>query len=206
MHQIVRRPPVTYDATGGGQGATATTFSWNHTITGNCVLAAINLEVYGSTPPTTTAKVGSIPMTQLGFITNYAVGTYCYSAALFGLLNPPTGVQTVSITSSISTYSAANSVSFNDVRSFGSVVTSSGNGGIASVSAAVAPGARIFNAMFNAGWPTVNTFTGYNQTSRYNTTYNYNGLLLGDAPGGPQGFSAGLTMSGYWAAMAVPLD
>lgn len=206
IHHPPPRVPVAYDATGSGQTGTATSLSWTHIITGNAVLAAVNLEVYGSTPPTVTAKVGSTPMAQLGFISNYSTGTYCESAAIFGLLSSPTGSQTVTITSSATTYSAANSVSYSNVIGFGTVATNTGNGSTASISAGAAGWQMVANAFFNSSYPNADLFNSYNQTSRYSTTYNYNGFLMGDAAGASRAnFSATLPYSNPWAAFAVPL-
>lgn len=67
---------------------------------------------------------------------------------------------------------------------------------------AVIAGLNIFG---NEGYPN-NNFSAYNQTSRFNSLYNYNGFMIGDAPGaGLVTFSANTAVSDPWAGVVIPL-
>lgn len=197
--------PVVYDATGTGQGATTTSFSWENDISGSAVLAAINLEVHSTTPATVTAACGSTPMTQLAYVQNYghtpSTGYYM-SLAVFGLLSPPTGNQTISITSSATTYSAAGSVSFLNARGFGAPVTNTGTSATATVNTAVNFPQQAL-VVFGAYGETISAGTTVNP--RYDTTYNSNGFLMGDAVLPAASLSANLAASNYWGGAVIPL-
>lgn len=198
---IMVKPPVTYDATGAGATGHVTSLSWSHTIgaQAKAVIVAATMEGTG----TATAKVGSTSMTQLaGPVGDYSgIGDYL---VMFGLLNPPTGAQTVSITFGGTDYAAANSVSYLNVSSFGSPVTATGNSASLAVTATSASGQMVAQAF--AGLQS--TISSYNQTSRYNAPYAsgvHQPLLIGDAPGASTvNFTASQT-SNPWAAAAVPL-
>lgn len=198
--------PVTYDATGAGgsvNGAIAGTMSWSHTISGNAVVAAVSLQSSLSTT-TVSAKVGSTAMTLLGTGPQFTSSGFYISVVLFGLLNPPTGTQTLSATMSSGTnYCEANSVSYRNVAAFGSSVSGSGTSSAPALS--VASGVH---QMVAEAFTTFNTNpTGYTQTTRYslNVASPARPFLIGDAPGAPTvSFSA--AACDLWSAIAVPMQ
>lgn len=198
------RLPVTYDATGAGAAASASSWSYNHAlgVTANAVVCLMS--AYTATAsPTVTAKVGTTSMTLLGSVPNYyydGTGHYC-SVYLFGLLNPPTGTQTITATSSAASDTALNSVSYARVAGFGTAVTNQGASAAANVSVSGGPG-----AVGGFGGYTTN-FTGYNQTSRFNVAHAANvnlSMVMGDSmtPGTVNFTATGGTAFG---GIAVPL-
>ncbi|OBJ43104.1 hypothetical protein A5621_00830 [Mycobacterium colombiense] len=188
--------------------------NWSHTISGNCVLLAANIEVqFGIT---VTAQVGSTPMTQLGWLPSYGVvsGPYFVSLYLFALLNPPTGPQTISLTAtpgpgnSISSayLLTTNSVSYSRAAGLGTVVTNTGTSSTATLSVPVGGRGMAFQAFGNTN--TTSGFSSYNQTTRYNnpSISTSRPVLIGDAPAAASpsvNFSA--TQSGTWGAIGVPV-
>lgn len=202
--------PVSYDSTGAGagvSGTTAATLSWAHTITGNAVVVALTMQSNLSTT-TATAKVGTTSMTKLGNSAQFTNGSgYFVSVVLFGLLSPPTGSQTVSVTMNSGTnYCVANSVSYKNVSSFGSVVSNTGASSVPALSVPSGTGQMVTEAFTT--WST--NPSGYTQTSRYSQNVNAfggasRGFLIGDAPGASTvNFSA--ASSDQWAAIAVPMN
>lgn len=180
--------PVSYDSTGVGiqnGGATGPyTVSWSHTIGSgaNYLVVATSIEATNNTF-TTSAKVGTTSMTPLGGLNYYyTFGGFYVSLLLFGLANPPTGAQTVSVTGSSGTvYTTADSVAYKNVVSIGSVTTNTGTGSTASITATSDAGEMVLNA-FTAWQP---SFSAYTKTQRYlnNNTGAGRPLLIGDAAG-----------------------
>jgi hypothetical protein len=199
---------VTYDATGHpttGTG-TAETLTWTHPIAGNCVIVATT--VASDVQPVVTASVGSTAMILLGGIPigNYkGLGTY-WGLVLFGLLNPPTGTQTISLSVASGTdYIAANSVSYFNVSGFGSIFTNTGTDTTLSLAAPSIAGQMVVNAFTD----TEGTLTAYNQTTRSSIAYAASvnePLLIGDAPGAPSLHFSVNTSGSPTVAVAVILD
>jgi len=119
--------------------------------------------------------------------------------AVFGLISPPTGSVTINLSfastgPNVSSY--AQSVSYSNVASFGSLTTAANTSfaNLHTMTSLIAPGNLAFNTFAtNAG--SVANITSYNQTTRQNIIFGYqnnSGLILGDAPGGnaPVNFSA----------------
>jgi hypothetical protein len=124
---------VTYDSVGGGVATTrgVTSTSWQHVmgVSATALIVAVNFS--GSTnvsSVTRTVKVGTKTMTSLGVITNRfnlflaPVGWI----ELFGVIGPPTGVQSIFITCSASEQITANSVAYNGASAFGTFAGSIG--------------------------------------------------------------------------------
>lgn len=198
---------ITYDATGSAlTTGTGTAFTWNHTIGGNAIIAAALIDMHTITAPTVTAKVGTTAMTQLAYAQNYGNSGSGFYASLvvFGLLNPPTGAQTITLTTSASTnVLIANSLSYGNVGSFGTAITNTGMGTTASVSASIAAKHGAV-AVFGTWAETLSGFTGLTDT--YNVTYNTLGFAMGDASAAESSMSANLAASNYWGAILVPLN
>lgn len=194
--------PVVFDAVGAGAHANAASLSWSHVIAGNCVLTVVGNVLVSSTPATIIAQVGSTAMTLLGSNLNFYNNTGDYeSLYLFGLLNGPTGTQTVSISSTSSIFAAANSVSYNNVVGFGPVATNSAATSSASLTVS-GPALGMTVAAFE-GWTT--NFTAFNKNSRWNQASNSgvnNSVVIGDTQGSAT-FTA--TTATAWGGIGVPL-
>lgn len=191
-------PPVLYDATGAGQSAASGNLSWSHTIGTGATAVLVGLTGAGTSP---TAKVGATSMTSLATIV-VATGI---RIRVFGLLNPPTGTQTITVTTPGNT-SGANSVSYNNVTSFGTGVTASGTG--TSASQTVSSGARqmVFQMFGSDGAVLGDNFTLYNKTQRWNDDVNEFPIVIGDAAGAASvNFTATAPGAANWAGIAVPL-
>lgn len=203
-------PQIRFDAVGDTYGGNSTV-TWNHNITGNAVVAFANVNINGNTSATVTATCGGTAMTALGQVNNF------YSASpsgtnltlyAFGLLNPPTGTQAIALTVSPSHIVSANSLSYYDVGSFGTVSMISG------------PGLMRHN-MFSTGPRTIvqafSTYnganSGYTQTQRSLIPVNsYSPLIMGDANAALANnqpalqFSVSNSAGSNWASIAVPLN
>lgn len=197
-----------FDAVGAGAAAGATTWTFNITIGSAAKACVVGFGFDGATStPTATAKVGSTSMTQLDSILSFwsASGSDIGSMFVFGLLNPPTGTQTVTVTTSASSHTSVNAISYDNVSSFGTTSKTTGTGSTASHSVLSAPGRRIVQ-MFSIGFSL--DLSAYNQTSRYSVahTANSQSLIIGDAPSvGLTTFSASISSSTTWGSIAVPL-
>jgi hypothetical protein len=142
-------------------------------------------------------------MTSLYTINYYAAGANYGSIYFFGLLNPPTGAQTINYTSSLAMDFAASSVSYNNVSSFGTV-TAANSGNASNVPTMTVSGTAVHQMVAQAFGGLSFTFTGYNQTQRVNLVPGYVPLVMGDAPGAPSITFSG-TQSDVWCGVAVPL-
>ena len=201
----LRNPPaVTFDAAGAGGTGTGTTvnFSWPHTITGNCLIVAVALYTAGSSTGET-VKVGSTTVPVIGSY-NYAANSYVH---FWGMMNPPTGPQTISLSynGSAAQYVAAASVSYFNAGSIATALGSNtGTGTAATQTVAAALGQMIVQAFTNNG---AANFSGYNQNQRANISFVSgvnNTLLVGDAPGAASVvFNATASASVAWGAASV---
>jgi hypothetical protein len=192
-------------ASGTGFGG-GTSGSWTHNIASSVgTNGAIFLIANVDSSATFTAKVGSTSMTQLLSYLVPAGGGYMY---MFVLYNPPTGAQTVSWTAGTNSFNAMVSVSWNNVTSAGTVVTSTGNGTAASQSVTAAVGQTILQGFAWTGGS--GTITVYNQI----LLQNYGGINSQNNPtlagyangtGSAVSFSCTGSSSNPWAGVAVPL-
>lgn len=202
MHQMLIPLPVAYDATGGGSGVVGTSTSWTHNIAANAVTLSGYLQATNTTA-VPTANVGGTSMTLLGVSPKYGpTAGYYFWSFIFGLLNPPTGNQTITISASTAAAVGANSVSYKNVGSFGTFTSTQGTSSAPVLSVPSAPGQMVVETF--ATWST--NPSGYTQTSRYTQNVNSpaRGLLVGDAPGASTvSFSA--SSCDEWTAAAVPL-
>jgi hypothetical protein len=207
---------VRHDSTGTGYGnysgvGNATPPSWSHTITGNAVVVFANVLVNSATPATVTATCGGVAMTSLATITNYyAFSPIWVSMYAFGLLNPPTGTSTISMSVSASHFATGNSVSYSGVDSFGPAVTTN-NAGTTKMQVLSRQ-----NRLVTQAFSLYNQFAidNYNQNLRsvipFSNIGNV-GIVVGDAPSQAIDYQPGLEFSvnnsngSPWAGIAVPL-
>jgi hypothetical protein len=167
---------VAYDSTGVGSSANGATVTWTHTIgaTANClIVGCVSATTFSDNVPT--AKVGSTYLKLLG-MSYWDTNRF---TLIWGLMNPPTGSQTITVTGATS-YTGANSVAYSGVGGFSAPTYATGSG--TSISAPVSGGVEgglIVQVLGNNS--TGSLFTNYSQTARVNirlaTMY---GLLIGD--------------------------
>jgi hypothetical protein len=196
---------VSYDATSAGGQFTAATFSTAHTIAGKALIVVVT--TYGNQVPTITATVGATPMVLLYSNYYYASGGNYASIYFFGVLNPPTGAQTISYTSSAGaacTYNVG-STSYNNAASIGAAQVASSGGGSSLPAQTASSAINQIVAQTFGGFGA--TFTGYNQTRRFNSipTAGYAPFVLGDAPGAASVSFSGTTAD-IWVGLAVALS
>ena len=202
---------VVYDSTGAGvtsTGLSGSSFSFTHTISGNAVI--LGLSVFwpdASTNAPSLVKVGTTTMSLLGTQQTTSSG-FWDNLYIYGLLNPPTGLQTVSFTLPTRNTVSANSVSYCGVAKFGTFVAATGTGTAISQTVNGLSGRnRVVNVL--APFDTNQAITAYSQTQRYNPTGTVGQntrILIGDAVGASSVlFSATIPSSSIWTSIAVPL-
>ena len=195
---------VTWESTGAGGSANGGTITWTHTIgaTANCVIVGVNTNTNPYNLPT--VKVGSSTYLKcLGINYFDSPGGNNNYSMIFGLMNPPTGTQTFTVTGQ-SGFTSANSVSYNNVSGFDTPVYSNGSGTTMTLTD---PGvdAGMVVSVFTSRGPSV--LTNYSQWTRHNfrdgNTYP---LLIGDAPGGiGLTFSATNSDTSNWGGIGLSL-
>jgi len=138
--------------------------TYSHTIssTANFVLGGFS---NATNTGTCSMKVGSTSMTQLGFL-NYGVnGAYAGVIAVFYLLNPPTGTQTITVSNTGGVTLTGGTVSYSGVGSIGSLQSNQGTSTPATITQSLKPGQMAVSIMGN--WSSgTNGFTSYNQNLR----------------------------------------
>lgn len=206
--------PVTFDAVGGGNIANNSfnpniNITWTHTCSGanRAVIVAFSSRCGGQTPSgqTRTVTYDGAAMTLLATIT-YGSDEF---TEIYGLLNPPTGAKTVSVTvgngSNTGRALAGSSTSWNNVASFGATATNSGTGTTASLSSM----ASAVNEIVAQAFGVVSaSFTSYSQTQRYNGQSGdaFARCLIGDVAGASTvSFSSAISTSAAWGAVAARL-
>jgi hypothetical protein len=194
--------PVYLDSVGPAATGTGTSKSWVHTINGSCIV--VSMSYYGSvTAPVVTATVGGVSMTQLAVVPYVTSGSNYGRLVTFILMNPPQGAQTIVVNAPGQLYGGNNSVSYQNVSSYGTVVTNSGTAASAAITVPSAPNQMVAHAI--AAWTT--GLTNYNQTIRYSVNYAANVSLsfgMGDAPGAAS-VPFSLNAGGFWANTGISL-
>ena len=210
---VVPTPAVTFDTastghTDSGFGDAST--AWSHTVSGNAVAVIVGVRWSQATSvgtPVRAVAYGATPMQSLGVrglndqAINAVSGVY---EELFGLRNPPSGAQTISVTIErpLSNLSLeACSVSYAQVSAFGPVSSVFGTEAGTSLTQTVNSAT---NEMVVQMFATASgSITGYSQSPRYASA---NGLLIGDAPGAASvSFTATRAASVDYAGLAVRL-
>ena len=207
---------VAYDSTGAGAtgslGAAGTkTISWSHTIgpQANCVIVA-GVVLIGGATPNVSATCGGTGMTNVGMVRNWDTSPGNYSTVFFMLKNPPTGVQSLSFSSTDGTasYLVANSVAYCNVGSYEFLATNNGNGTSLTQGPLGSSASRMIVQAFSNNTTGV-SITGYSQTQRWSQqgVANVNAcMMIGDAPGAASvSFAASCATSAKWGAVALSL-
>lgn len=212
---------VTFADVGAGvtvSGAAAAAGSYSHTIAGNAVVGIV-CSASTTNPNVVTMKCGaSTSMPQIGSALVYDTASGIFlQLGVFGLLTPPTGAQTMSIvnTGPGSTWYAltANSLSYNNVASFGTLQTAS-SGGASSTALSHAVTSAVNHMVVQAfGKNTTTVSTALNQTSRWNIAgapasggSSASNVPIQDAAGAASlTFSATASENPIWGSVAVDL-
>lgn len=202
------------DAVGAGSTGSSTTPSFTHTINGNAIVLFCNIVTLGSTPGTVTATCGGVSMTALASVPNYyAISPTDNNVSMyaFGLINPPTGNQTVAMTFTdwgSKHQIAANSLSYFNVSTFGTPVADSGPGET-TIKIMSAENRLVANAF--SGY--TGGFSSYSQALRYRFSFvngDHVSMIMGDAPiqdiaNQPALVFTSKNTSAGWGGIAVPM-
>lgn len=219
MRNKFRRKPLSrtnkfvpsFDSVGAGARTSATSWSWSHTIgaQANCVIVVCNFYAASMTTPVVTGTVGSGNLTQLTSLFALTSGGFNSYIVYLTLLNPPTGTQTVTITAAgVSSFTAANSISYCNVGSFGTVATNTGTGTAKSLTVPASSSAPASQQLIIGGFTGYTTdMTGFSQSERWNSPYNPPlALVAGDAPGATSvNFAATTAGADQWGGAGFPL-
>ena len=210
---VVVAPSVTFDTVSGGHtdsGLGNASTTWPHTASGNASAVVVGVrwsQTAGVGTPTRTVTYGAGAMQSLGArgLNNEALNAFSgVYEEFFGLRNPPTGAQTVSVTvdrtaSNLSL--EACSVSYAQVSAFAAAPPVSGTEAGTTMTQ---PVNSAMNEMVVQMFATASgSITAYNQTTRFTSA---NGLLIGDAPGAAAiSFTATRSTGVDYAGLAVRL-
>lgn len=153
-----------YDSIGAGVTSTTTPFSWTHNIGADTKLLMVDVVLtYAASP---SATVGGVSMGLVSKVSAYAD---CYLAT-FALYNPPTGTQTVEVTSAGNGRASANSTAYVNAASIRTVTTKTGSWDSASTMTFATTGNagelihQVYGGMYNLN---ATVFTNYNGTQRW---------------------------------------
>lgn len=192
---------VTYDSVGAGASANGGTLTWSHTLSANanCVIVGMTTNTNSYNMPT--VKIGSTYLKCLG-ISYYDVPGNRYGM-LWGMMNPPTGTQTFTVTGQVN-YTSANSVAYQNVSGFSIPSYNKGAGTSLSLSMAGVDAGMIVQVL-SSNAPS--QITNYNRTTRYNIRdSNTYALVIGDGPGGVGAtYTATNPDSSAWGTIGVSL-
>jgi hypothetical protein len=211
---------VAFDAVGPSSSgsytasvATGASATWTHVLGASANAITVSVAVGNSSTATTTivVKVGSTTMTALGKALSDNTTNSGY-VQLFGLISPPTGSQTITVTLTGTTSSiAGGSVSFTGAGSFGTAATNYGYTAAPTVS--ITPTAS--GNMITAGWCSGSTGTitaGTGDTLRWSHSGNNNS---GAGNGGQETYptvgTAAVNMTAavpkdYWGIVAAEVQ
>jgi hypothetical protein len=209
--------PVAYASIGTQTtwGNGTTTVSHSHNIVGNALIVSVDMGYYAQANPSVSASINGVPLTMLRQQNAWwsSQGQQRSSIAVLGMLNPPTGPQTITLTVSDPNFygtGIVNSVSYSGVGSFGSATFAAVNNSAATVTSQSIPtGSMCFNAFQGYKYNAPATLSAYNQTTRANTFaafQNSMSFLMGDAQGAGAPITFTATSAGEaWYGVTVPL-
>lgn len=205
---IAENRPI-YDSVGAGSAGLGATRSYTHTVGANTKAVVLYMNTssasYSTTvAPTPTVTFGGQAMELLGRTYAFTDGSTWTWLCAYGLLNPPTGAQTVSATLANS-YTAMNTVAYTDVVGFGPVTTNTGSSTNPTITSSSATGNKVVVGALAAYTQAMSSVTT-NQRSiqNYSNGVSY-GLAIGDGDGPYQKTIACTAATGSWAGLAVDL-
>lgn len=198
---------VSFVSKGGGKsGTSGTALTVSETI---AATATANIAVLACSSTnaslTATGKVGSTAMVQLGKIGPITAGSDRLYIFIFGLQAPPTGAQTITVTTSASVNSyGLQSSSYAGVQGFGPAATNSGTSSTATQAVAALDGEMIVHAFINSS---SGTFSSYNATTDFSLAgsgFIYP-MITGHIAGAPSVAISASESSSSFGSVAVPL-
>lgn len=203
---------VTYEATGTGahnavSSTTSDEISWTHTSTGgaNCAVILIGAVDYQNGTVNFTCTYGAQQFNYTLTEFNYVSTSNGEAFGMFalGIIGPPSGTQTVTLAVSGATFRqlAGNTISYQNVGSFGNFYTNTGASTAPSVSGVSSSAGQMVVGGF-AGGP--DAFTSFNQAQRWDQTdVSSIPIVLGDVSGGSTvDFTAATPTSWNWGGLA----
>lgn len=206
--QSLALAPIAFDAVGTPAFSNSSPVSTVDNIPADCdyaVLWYISTNNYNASV-SVAATMGGVSMTQQANYKFWSYGiAYDYYVACLTLANPPTGSQTVSLTTNAIIGGSFTVAYYKNVGSCGSPVTSNGVSGNCSLNVSSSVANRLYSQAFvNVASTGQGFVNNYNRTNRYEN----DGLLIGDANG--NGGTLSFTVSrdettNGWAGMALPL-
>lgn len=201
---------VVFEAVGtGGENTNNNALSWTHDSAGgpSCGVVLIGAIQYTAGAPSITCTYGNSQFTYTLAEFNYQTGTTPFGMFAFGIVGAPSGTQTVTIGASGATIGqlSGNTLSYQNVGSFGDFYTNTGKGTAFSLSGIASTTGQLVVGGFA---DVANVITGFNQTPRWaqNVTASIP-MVIGDAAGGSTvNFTAATSATNYWAALAGVLQ
>ena len=199
-YQVQAAGTVAFDAAASTSAASASSLSWTHTASGSNRLVIVGA-TWGDFVTITSVTYGGTPMNFLG-----TQAQSDQNIAMYRLVAPPTGAQTVSVNFSGPSRSIAGSVSFTNVDQTtptGTFASAVGFSTTPSVTVASAAGEMVIDTLdYDTGGTTVTPGAG--QTQRWNLKPNINGA--GSTEAGAASVTMNWTATGgadNWAIGAV---
>jgi hypothetical protein len=211
------RVSVAFDALGAGTAASKSgtaTWSQTHVIGAQANSIFAIFQVWStSTPSACTATCGGVNMTQIQFSANmFQVSSLPASLVLFGLLNPPTGSQSVAVTltgGGTTEDAFQDSVSYRNVSGWGVPVTHTATSTAMSVGPLTVNKGQFAFCMFVPGATSTSTISAFSGTTRKNQAWsssvNFTTLIGDQATTGPVTPTATNSASDPYGAIAVTL-
>lgn len=196
---------VIYESTGtGGYEAGGNSLTWTHTSDGgpHCAAVLIGAVSYSSGAASLSASFGSSSFTySLNGVTYYnasGIGLYVFA---MGIIGPPSGPQTVTLSATGATINklVGNTITYQNVGSFGNWLESNGISASPAVSGiSAASGAVIVGGFSGNGLP----FGSFSGTSRWSQSSGFP-VLIGDTSDiSVTSLSAATSGGDYWGGVA----
>lgn len=182
--------------------------TFSHTITGNCILVALDLSNGFGTPTQSGATCDGVAMTLLGSSTQPGAGD-SNSLYLYGIKGLSPGTKSITLNFGGTSAYAVAAVSYKNVNTFGTVATNKSTGTGSSLTVASATNELAFVAF---GANTTAGFTAFNKTLRVAKTdpsggFGQAALNVGDAAGAATvGFTGTTAASVQWEAVGLSLS
>lgn len=196
-----------YDSVGAGSAGLGTSRSYTHTVSADAKAVVLYMNTssgsYSTTvAPTPTVTFGGQAMTLLGRVYAFTDNSTWTWLCAYGLLNPPTGAQTVSATLANS-YTAMNTVAYTDVAGWGAVTIKTGNSTNPTItSPSGLPNRVVSGALATYTQQMSSVTTNQRSIQNYSNGVSY-GLAIGDGDQPYRNTIACTATTGAWAGLTV---
>lgn len=196
-----------YDSVGAGSAGLGTSRSYTHTVSADAKAVVLYMNTSSASYSTTTAPsptvtFGGQAMTLLGRVYAFTDSTTWTWLCAYGLLNPPTGAQTVSATLANS-YTAMNTVAYTDVAGWGAVTIKTGNSTNPTItSPSGLPNRVVSGALATYTQAMSSVTTNQRSIQNYSNGVSY-GLAIGDGDQPYRNTIACTATTGAWAGLTV---